>query len=74
MKNNQRRMEMAIHDVVLIKGDEKHRGKWTISIVEELFEGKDNIIRAVKLWSKNAYIEQPIQFLYPLELSCDTWK
>ena len=20
------------------------------------------------------YIERPIQFLYPLELSCDTWK
>ena len=35
---------------------------------------KDNIIRAVKCWSKKTNIERPIQFLYPLELSFDTWK
>ena len=67
-------MELAIGDVVLIKGDDKHRGKWNIGIVEELYEGKDNVIRAVKLRSWKTYIERPIQFFYPLELSCDTWK
>ena len=65
-------MEIAIGDVVLIKGDDKHKGKWNIGIVEELCEGKDSVIRAVKLRSKKTYIERPIQFLYPLELSCDT--
>ena len=74
MKNNQRHMEIAIGDVVMIKGDDKHRGKWNIGIVEELYEGKDNVIRAVKLRSWKTYIERPIQFFYPLELSCDTWK
>ena len=74
MKYNQRHMEIAIGDVVLIKGDEKHRGKWNIGIVEELYEGKDNVIRAVKLRSRKTHIERPVQFLYPLELSCDTWK
>ena len=74
IKNNQRRMEIAIGDIVLMKGDDKHRGKWNIGIVEELYEGKDNVIRAVKLRSRKTYIERPIQFLYPLELSCDTWK
>ena len=67
-------MEIPFGDVVLIKGDDKHRGKWNIGIVEELYEGKDNVIRAVKLRSRKTHIELPIQFLYPLELSCDTWK
>ena len=67
-------MEIATGDVALIKGDNKHRGKWNIGIVEELYEGKDNVIRAVKFCSRKTYIERPIQFLYPLELSCDTWK
>ena len=67
-------MEIATGDVVLIKGDDKHRSKRNIGIVEELYKGKDNVIRAVKLRSRKTYIERPIQFLYPLELNCDTWK
>ena len=72
MKNNERHMKIAIGDVALIKGDEQYRVKWKISIAEELYKGKDNVIRAVKLRSRKTYIERPIQFLYPLELSCDT--
>ena len=49
MKNNQRHMEIAIGDVVLIKGNDKNRGKWNIGITEKLYERKDNIIRALKL-------------------------
>ena len=74
MKNNQRHMEIVIGDAVLIKGDDKHSGKWNIGIIEELYKGKDNVIRTVKLPSRKTYIEWPIQFLYSLELSCDTWK
>ena len=37
MKNNQRHMEKTIGDVALIKGDDKHRGKWNIGIAEELY-------------------------------------
>ena len=74
MKNNHRHMEIPFGDVVLIKGDDKHRGKWNIGIVEELPEGKENEIRTVKLRWRKTYIERPIQFLYPLELSYDTWK
>ena len=74
MKNNQRHMEIAIEDNVLINGNNKHRGKWNIGIIEELYEEKDNVIRAIKLRSMKTNIERPVQFLYPLELSCDTWK
>ena len=74
MKNSQRHMEIEIGDVVLIKGNDRHRGRWNIGIVEELHEGQDKVIRAVKRRSRKTYIERPIQFPYPLELSCDTWK
>ena len=67
-------MEIAIEDNVLINGNNKHRGKWNIGIIEELYEEKDNVIRAIKLRSMKTNIERPVQFLYPLELSCDTWK
>ena len=36
----------------MIKGDEKYGGKWNIGVVEELYEGKDNVIRAAKLRSR----------------------
>ena len=53
-------MEIAIGDLVLIMGDNKHRDKQNIGIVEELYEGKNNIIGAVKPWSKKTYFERSI--------------
>ena len=41
-------MEIAIEDNVLINGNNKHRGKWNIGIIEKLYEEKDNVIRAIK--------------------------
>ena len=57
MKNNQKHMEIAIGDVVLTKGNHKHKGKWNVGVVEELYEGMDNVIRAVNFRSKKTYIE-----------------
>ena len=67
MKNKQRHIKIAIIDVVLIKGKDKDRDKWSIGSVEELYEQKDNIIKAVKLWSGKINIEPLIQLLYPIE-------
>ena len=72
MENYQRHMEITTGHVVLTKGGDKHRSKCNIGIVEELYEGKDSLIRVVKLRSKKTYIERPIQLLYPLDLSYDT--
>ena len=51
MKNNQRHIKNSNYrDVVLIKGHDRlgggggGGGKWNIGIVEELYEGKDNVI------------------------------
>jgi hypothetical protein len=40
-------------------------------IVHELYEGKDGLVRAVKLRAGKSFMERPVQHLYPLELSCD---
>ena len=58
-------------DVVIIKSHERSRGKWPLCIVEELYKGRDGIVRAVKLRAGKTYLERPMNHLYPLELSCD---
>ena len=62
---------LSFGDVVIIKSDERNRGEWPLGIVEELYEGKDGIVRAVKLRAGKNFMERPIQHLYPLELSCN---
>ena len=44
LKNKNKTFKMNVGDVVLIKGEEKNRGLWKISIVNHLYNGKDNII------------------------------
>ena len=58
-------------DVVLIKGEERNRGKWKIGIITNLITGRDNIVRAARLRAGKAYLERAIQQLHLLELSCD---
>ena len=42
-------MQISLSEIVLIKGDEKHRGKWNIGMVDKLYMGKDGVIRAAGL-------------------------
>ena len=65
-------MKININDVVMIKGDEKNRGKWNLEIIENIFMGKDNIIRSLRIRTRKSIIERPIQLLYPMELPCDS--
>ena len=39
-------------DVVIMKTDDKNRGKWPLAIVEWLFPGPDCVTRAVQLKTK----------------------
>ena len=36
-------------DIVLIKGDEKHSGKWNIGMAVKFYRGQNVVIRAVGL-------------------------
>ena len=64
-------MKISIGDVVLIKNEDRNRRKWKIGIIDKLYYGRDDFIRTVQLRSRKSFIQQPIQYLYPLELNCD---
>ena len=64
-------LSLQIGDVVIVHTDEKNRGKWPLSIVTELFEGRDGVVRAAKIRAGKTYLERTLQHLYPLELSCN---
>ena len=54
-------------DGVMVKGESKKRGKWKISIINELFQGKDDQIRCAQVKTPSDYLDRPIQLLYPLD-------
>ena len=60
-----------VGDVVIIKSEEKNRGKWPLGIVEELIVGNDEVVRGAQLRAGKSHIKHAVQHLYPLELSCD---
>ena len=72
LKHRGKPCSLAVGDVVILKREEKNRGKWPLGIVEELYPGKDEVVRAVKLRSGRNFLERPVQHVYPLELSCDS--
>ena len=57
-----------VGDVVLIKDDVKNRGKWNVGVVEELYHGRDGVVRGAKLRTRKTHIDRALQHLYPLEL------
>ena len=63
-----------VGDVVIIKNDERNRGKWQLGVIVQLLTGKDGIVRGAKLRAGKGVLERAVQQLYPLELSCDCEK
>ena len=61
----------SVGDVVIIKSEDKNRGKWPLAIVEDLIVGNDGVVRGARLRTGKSYVERAVQHLYPLELSCD---
>lgn len=56
---------------MIVKTEDKSRGKWPLGIIENLIVGNDGVVRLAKLRAGKSYVERAIQQLYPLELSCD---
>ena len=71
MKDKPSKKELKEKDNVTIKSDEKNRAKGKIGIVHQLLKGQDVVIRGVCHRAGKSYLEQPIKYLYPLELDCD---
>eukprot|EP00112_Aurelia_sp_Birch-Aquarium-sp1_P013008 Seg2741.1 transcript_id=Seg2741.1/GoldUCD/mRNA.D3Y31 product="hypothetical protein" protein_id=Seg2741.1/GoldUCD/D3Y31 len=74
LKHDSKTPSLKEGDVVLIKGEERNRGKWSIGIITNLITGRDGVVRAAKLRAGKSYLERAVQQLYPLELSCDVTK
>ena len=72
LKHKSKDNNIVVGDVVLIKSEDRNRNKWPLGIVERLIEGKDGVIRAIRLRSGRDRLERAPQHLYPLELSCDS--
>ena len=71
LNHNRTKFEMTKGDVVRVKSEEKNRGKWLLGVVREIFPGRDGILRAVRMETKNGFLVRAVQHLYTLELSCD---
>jgi hypothetical protein len=75
MKHGNKTLSLKIGDVVIVKGEEKNRGKWKIGIAERFIIGKDGTVRGAEVRvGAERTLERAVQHLYPLELSCDTDK
>ena len=65
---NKNHNDIKIGLVVLIE-DEGPKLTWPLGVIEEIFIGKDNIIRSVKLRTAQGHLIRPIQKLRNLEVS-----
>ena len=74
MQHKSKAVNINVGDVVMIKDESKERGKWKISIISELFQGKDDQIRGAQVKTPRGSLDRPIQLLYPLELHCNRYK
>ncbi|RUS87866.1 hypothetical protein EGW08_004399 [Elysia chlorotica] len=60
--------KLKIGSVVLIREDNCPRLHWPIGIVEMLIEGRDGVVRTVKVKTNKGFYFRPIQRLHDLEL------
>ena len=71
MKHKTKNQQVTEGEVVIIKNEERNRGRWDLGIIVKLIKGRDGVVRAAKLRVGKSFLERPVQHLYPLELSCD---
>ena len=49
LKHKDKTFKINVADIVMIKGEEKDQGHWKIGITNNLYTGKNNIIRVAQL-------------------------
>ena len=53
--------EVSAGDAVLIKSEEKNKGKWPLAIVRAIYPGRDELVRGVQLQTGKGLLEKPVQ-------------
>lgn len=71
LKHDGKGITLVVGDVVMIHSEDRNRGKWPLGIIEEMYTGRDGVIRGAKLRAGAGHIERPVNHLYPLELKFD---
>ena len=61
---------LAEGDLVLISGENTPRGVWPMGIVQEVFEGKDGLVRSAKIKTKASLLVRPVVKCILLEECC----
>ena len=54
------RKNVQINDIILIMEDNLPRNQWCMGKIEEIFRDQDDLIRKVKIKTKNSILERPI--------------
>ena len=67
MKHKSKQMNLKLGCVVLIQDAERNRGKWNMGIVVKLFQGRDGVVRAVRLSAGKCCLGRTVHHLFPLE-------
>ena len=49
LNHKTREMKLTVGEVVLIKGEERNRGRWKIGVIDKLIPGRDGVVRTVCL-------------------------
>ena len=57
--------------MVIVRGDERNRGKSSLGVIVDLFDGRDGVVCAAKLRAGKSFLERSVQHLFPLELARD---
>ncbi|GFS49767.1 DUF5641 domain-containing protein [Nephila pilipes] len=63
---------IKINDIVLVGQDNLKRSDWLIGRVIDIYPGKDNQVRAMKVKTKARELTRLFKKLYPIELSSFT--
>ena len=50
-----------IGEVVVSHSDDRNKGKWTLSIITDVFPRPDNTIRAVQVKTSKSYLGRSVQ-------------
>ncbi|GFY67267.1 DUF5641 domain-containing protein [Trichonephila inaurata madagascariensis] len=71
-RGTRRNDALEVGDVVLIGHDNVQRIDWPLSVVLEVYPGKDAIPRVARIRTSHGERIRPLQRLYPLEVSAKT--